>query len=228
MSNQTADYLLPVLCQIIIGISSVTDRPTPLTEALYALTRTTFLFNIQNIRLIIDAGTLPCITKLLIHTNESVQIYSLQVLSDIVCSSSENTQEVLDCNILEHFPMLLTHENKEIKKMVTSCLINMTSGLSEHERAVMNSDVPTALVTAIMNEEPEIGKSIIDVFYNLLVGASADDVEKLVLYGITEAFLKLLLSNKDDDSANVSTILDYPKPKAVRKIDIVLAIEFQA
>lgn len=220
MINQTTDYLLPTLCHIIIGISSITEGQTPLEEALYVLTKTTFLFNDHNIQLIIDAGTLLCLTKLLLHTNKNVQKYSLQVLSDIVYSSSKNTQVVLDCNILDYFITLLTHENNEIKKITTSCLINMTSGLPEHKNAVISSDVPTALSKAIVNNEPEIIKSAMDVFYNLLSDATADDVDKLV--DITEALLELLKLNKEDDSVNVSTksILECPKSKDFCKIDI--------
>lgn len=205
MNSQTTDHLLTKLCEIIIGICSVRNCSKSLNEALDVLTKTTFLFNEENIQLIIDAGTLNCLTELLLHEHQCVQKYSLQVLSDIVSSSDEHTQNVLDSNILDYFPMLLNHENREIKEMTASCLINITSGLREHKRVVINSEVPQALTKALANSETEMKKMILDIFGNVLSEVSAIEIKNMLKFGIIKSFHEVLRYDGKEDTVNVST-----------------------
>lgn len=204
MNSSTADHLLTKLCEVIIGICSVeTPLTTPIGKALNVLAMTTSQYNDENIQVIIDAGTLPYLNQLLLRKDKIEQKKSLQVLSDIICSSNEHTKDVLDCNILDNLPTLLTQE--ETIEMTTSCLINMTSGLPEHNHAVIISDVPAALIRAIANNEPKMTKNALRIFVNLLSGASVEDVARLVQCGLIKTFHEVLKCGRKD-FIDVSTI----------------------
>lgn len=180
LTPQTANNLLPALCEIIIGISCVKDRGTPLVKALFVLKTTTIALIDENFQLIIDAGTLPCFSQLLLHTDEEVKKYALYILNDMIESSNKNTQTVLDCNILACLPSLWNNLNEDIRLAAMSCLINITAGTKEHKEAVMRSNILESLMRTITNNEQEMQEFFLFVIGNLLKETSGDKAKEQI------------------------------------------------
>eukprot|EP01121_Diplochlamys_sp_Union-15-3_P011311 TRINITY_DN3262_c0_g2_i1.p1 TRINITY_DN3262_c0_g2~~TRINITY_DN3262_c0_g2_i1.p1 ORF type:complete len:421 (-),score=69.63 TRINITY_DN3262_c0_g2_i1:63-1325(-) len=148
-----------------------------LTDACWALSYLSDTAN-ENLHLIIKAGVLPRMIKLLEHHSVNIVTPALRTVGNITTGDDLQTQEVLSMLPVSVMSNLLKHPKKGIRKETCWMISNITAGNSQQIQFV--SELFPALIQILSEDEIEIRKEAAWAISNATSGGSEEQIKALV------------------------------------------------
>ncbi|KAG0488092.1 hypothetical protein HPP92_006903 [Vanilla planifolia] len=164
-----------------------------LTDACWALSYLSDGSN-DKIQAVIEAGVVPRLVELLLHSSPSVLIPSLRSIGNIVTGDDTQTQYVINSGALPFLCNLLTQNyKKSIKKESCWIISNITAGNKDQIKAVIDANIVGPLVELLQNAEFDIKKEAAWAISNATSGGSYDHIKFLVDQGCIKPLCDLLV-----------------------------------
>ncbi|CAD8087573.1 unnamed protein product [Paramecium sonneborni] len=180
--------LLLILSEILI----ISEDEEILTDTCLGLS---YLSQDENlIDILIQQRIIEKLILLLNSDKQSLIIYSLRTLGNILTGSEEQTNIVINFGIIQAFEKLIKNKSQKIRREVCWSLSNIAAGTSyQVKQIIQNDSLLKSLFELLEQGLPDIIEQIAYLMSNSVVYAELKDLDHLVMqYGFIQKMANLL------------------------------------
>ena len=209
--------LLPMLSALITSTDSEV-----LAESLWALS---YLSDgdEQRLQAVLEAVAISRVVALLDHKSHEVVTPALHIINNIVRGDDLQTQIALSEGALAPVARLLLHPRKNLRKEACRLVSNVCAGTVPQIEAVITANIVPVLITLVSrHDEVEVTREACWALSNATTGGSADQIARLVNYGVIPPLKDVLLRTDPrvqdvaiDGLENILQHLPPPSPAAL-------------
>ena len=203
--------LLPMLSALITSTDSEV-----LTDSLWALSYLTDGDESRR-QAFLEAGAISRVVALLDHASLMVVTPALRTIGYVDTGDDLQKQIALSEGALVPVARLLLHPRENIRKEACWLVSNVCSGTVPQIEAVINANIVPLLITLMSHGEADVSREACWALSNATAGGSADQIARLVNYGIIPP-LKEMLTRADPRAHDVAIeglvniLWDLPPP----------------
>jgi importin subunit alpha-1 len=148
----------------------------------------------RRIQLIIDAGLVPALIKMMASNNANAIIPALRTVGNIVSGNDQQTQLVLDSHGLIPIAQLLMHPKKSIRKEACWVLSNIAAGTPAQLNCIYNVPelIPKVLHQLSTSTEWDVRKEAAWVICNMITSSAQPRLIHLIELGVLQPLCDLL------------------------------------